>query len=134
MLSDDKIKKLLELAVRGVGGEMENARRILQRNGVDWRNPPKTLFQKVKSSVGLDPVKEYKVEIKYTGDLLFMQYLLTKMTNGKVPMKLGGYSMIIKATPIEMKNLMNVFSKGRKPYSDAITHVSSTLLEKVWKN
>jgi hypothetical protein len=130
MLSEDKIRKLQELALRGIGGEMTNARAILAKHGIDWKKPiVKSAVETTREFFGMNTLKKYKVEIKYKADLLLLATLGDKL-NIKLNMTLTTDCYIeISCKPSEMEVIKRNFTdKIRRDVSTAMGNVLYSVL------
>lgn len=128
-LSDDRISKLRELADRGIDGEKDNARRILEKFGVDWKKPKETFADKVKAAVKVD-IKEFRFKMTYPTDpllLLKLVRLFTKQKNPKIWVEHN--SIIINATKSQIKDIGHVFSTKKENFFNRMSNESDQYID-----
>lgn len=107
------IEKLLELAKRGVGGEAENAKSLLQRHGIDWQNPPKeSLSTKFKSLVNRGK-KKYRFNIEKVGEDLLVQSLLQSLG---IQCTVYGTEVVFECTPGQFSKVREAYTKMKSDF------------------
>lgn len=107
------IEKLLELAKRGVGGEAENAKSLLQKHGIDWQSPPReSLTTKFKSLVGKEK-KKYKLCLQRVGEDLLIATLLNSLG---ISYAIYGTEVIFECTPGEFNKVSEAYKEMRPDF------------------
>lgn len=129
-MTQEKIDKIIELARRGIDGEMANARRILTNMGISWEKPSKPLFESLKETFGVNTIKQYKVDVKYFGDGFLLQALCPKMIknyNKNDFVNYGAY-IHIKCTPSEINAITQLFGETREEFSKQLNTISAKII------
>lgn len=68
-MTPEKIQKIINLANSGVGGEKENARRILTKLNISWKG--NTIIDKIKEKVNIETRKYHYFNISSPSDILY---------------------------------------------------------------
>ena len=118
----EKIEKLRALAERGDPGEKDNAISILEKNGIDWKKPKENILNSVKKVVGINIIKTYQVDIKYSTDILLMEKLVSIFSRTKTSHKISISNIKIQfiCTPIEKKEIEEYFFKNRGIFNNSM--------------
>jgi hypothetical protein len=121
-LTKEKIAKLRELADRGIGGEKDNARRMLEKNGIDWRKPKEQ--EKAQSSnqtnynYKVAPIRNYFIEIGHVSDVLLVAILLSKFCPNNNNFRIDENKIRITTTEKDYQKIIDVISK-KSQYFDS---------------
>lgn len=111
-LTTDKIMKLRELADRGEGGEKENAKRILTKNGVDWRKPKETVVNTIKSTFGFSIINEYFIPITVANSILLVLTILIRLNIKNKDVNTRGNKIYFRCTPGEHDKIISLYNKN----------------------
>ena len=119
-LSPGTIEKLKALAERGIGGEKENARRILIKNGINPDQPlKKTFTEKVKTSVFGEKYSRHHLGAKNTSDASDMLLILT-ILHEYFPQYLNKIEIYktgeIYCTPSQFKRIQALYTVYREKF------------------
>lgn len=129
-MTQEKIDKIIELARRGVDGEMASARRILIRLGVSWEVPSKPFTETAKETFGFNTIKKYKISIELSGDVFLYKRLCERMIKNFDNKNFSWYGdyMEVKCTPSQLEAINNVFARTRRTFSDELNQISAKII------
>lgn len=126
-MNQAKIDKLIELAFRGEGGEMDNARSILAKHGIDWR-VKRPVTENVKSFFGMNTTKEWRTQIKYASDMVLMATLLRKIGKSDKVSVQGNY-LIFSCSESEAEAIGRNFYRIRDDFDTCLQKIAHQFLE-----
>lgn len=122
-MTPDRIKKIRALAKRGVGGEKENAIKILTNLGIPIEEPKNSISDRFKSVFGSDIKRSYHVDINFSTDLIFIEMLVRKITNGSITI-VNDWRVKFSCTQAEMKDISKIFEKHKYSFKTVVKHES----------
>lgn len=131
-MEQGKIDKLRELAERGVGGEKENARSILQKNGIDWRKPvEENLIDRIKKTVGVSIQHEFVIEMEHSSDTLLLGSILNHVVGIKKFRIDSNYGMRFRCTKAQSELIGKLFYSIRNRFALVMSEVTTNFIKEL---
>ena len=119
-MTPERIKKLRELAERGVGGERENARSMLTKAGIDWRKPTEPERQTFTFNYQNfnNANTEFEIPISKSSDLLLVSVIVDKLNIKNRTLKIISGKIILRCTHAENVLIFLHFSRMQKDFHE----------------
>lgn len=142
-MNQEKIDKLVQLALRGVGGEMENARRILQKNGIDWEkqsknmSKPNNVFSKMAEDIrtSMFSSEMYYVNMTYPGDPVILRAVLRKYCKYTrkhgINMGIKSESLYFRSYPADKDFILKTFKSIREVMGHAVAEFADRFMNEL---
>jgi len=118
-MTAERIEKLREMAARGEKGERENAKRILEKAGINWQKPKESIINNIKQTFGADIHKNYRIVLENSSDSLLLISLYEIL--GPRDMKINyigwdGCALRIRCTPAQLKDILHTYNTKRRDF------------------
>jgi hypothetical protein len=126
-MTPEKVAKLRELAERGVGGEKDNARAILTKNGIDWKKPVEPILTRVKQAFNMNTYHTYKFDFSKSTDLLLLQILCETIAKRNCQLRMDiDLQLQVVLSPGEYAEIYLLYKKNSDNFAQDIFRYART--------
>lgn len=133
-MSDERIEKLREMAARGTPPEQANAKRILDKLGLDWKKPKEKIFDRVKQTFGASILRTYTIDIEFGCDPLLLQRILQFIKGDNSIELTGKHKLQFKCTSAQLQDVRAIFFKHRRDFNDSMYAESAKYVNNYMNN
>lgn len=138
-MTQDKISKIIEMYKRGTPGEKDNAKRILDKLGVDVEalNKKKTIKERLRDFFTTEAVKTYSINFNNCLELYLIQLIYGLISNNTSLLGFdsnGDNCVKIKCTKSQAKMIVKIFKNHKKNFTSYIFGLGTTYFNNLMSN